>query len=98
MKKVIIKLKDKIKAFKEGFIDEYIITLKELKRENKRLKTLLEEEIKEKQQAFDEYNAQRSEIRTLKLANQRLVKDNDKKILEILKYKDKIKFYEMKGR
>lgn len=98
MKKVIIKLKGKIRAFKEDFIDEYIITMKELKRDNKRLKTLLEEERKDKEQAYDEYNVQRSNLRNLELINKRLVKENDKLKLEKLKMKDTIKFYEMKGR
>lgn len=89
---------DKIKAFKERLIDKRIITIKELKSENKRLKSLLEEEIKLKQEAFDKYNLQRSELRSVKLMNNRLNKDIDKLRLENLKMKDTIKVYEMRGR
>lgn len=69
----------KIKTRIKGWL---IVKIAQLRKENKRLKTKVEEFVLKEQDYIDELNRLRSEIRGLKLENERLEKDARNNIKE----------------
>ena len=69
----------KIKTRIKGWL---IVKIAQLRKENKRLKTKVEEFVLKEQDYIDELNRLKSEIRGLKLENERLEKDARNNIKE----------------
>lgn len=69
----------KIKTRIKGWL---IVKIAQLRKENKKLKTKVEEFVLKEQDYIDELNRLRSEIRGLKLENERLEKDARNNIKE----------------